>query len=54
MAKATTIKDALKKFEETKGVNSAEAEKVQLGAASAAKQHTAACQPLSGMLWVAD
>jgi hypothetical protein len=45
MAKATTIKDALKKFEETKAVNSAEAEKVQLGAAPAAGQPTTACQP---------
>jgi hypothetical protein len=28
MAKATTIKDALKKLEETRGVNTAELEKV--------------------------
>jgi hypothetical protein len=28
MAKATTIKDAVKKLEETRGINAAEAEKV--------------------------
>ena len=31
MAKATTIKDALKKLEETKGVQAADMEKVKLG-----------------------
>eukprot|EP00877_Chromochloris_zofingiensis_P002454 jgi/Chrzof1/12209/Cz06g25120.t1 len=30
MAKATTIKDAIKKLEETRGINAAEAEKIEL------------------------
>ena len=34
MAKATTIKDAIKKFEEAKGVNAVEAEKARTKATS--------------------
>jgi hypothetical protein len=45
MAKATTIKDALKKLEETRGVNPAELEKVCCCSACAAAVVQDALQP---------
>jgi hypothetical protein len=44
MAKATTIKDALKKLEETRGVNTAELEKVSSCTVTAGLWHRA-CSP---------
>lgn len=41
MAKATTIKDALKKLEETRGVNTAELDKVSISRASASTRGAA-------------